>query len=97
MDAILYINKTGCQLRLLPNEFGPWQTVYYYFRKWKLEGVFEDIMTTLHSQVRKLAGRKESPSMGIIDFRSVKTSHHVEPSTKGIDGNKKIKGRKDTL
>lgn len=97
MDAILYINKTGCQWRLLPNEFGPWQTVYYYFRKWKLEGVFEDLMTTLHSQVRKLAGRKESPSMGIIDSRSVKTSHHVEPSTKGIDGNKKIKGRKEHI
>ncbi len=40
MNAILYINKTGCQWRLLPREFGPWQTVYYYFRKWKLEGVF---------------------------------------------------------
>ena len=43
MNAILYSLKTGCQWRLLPREFGPWQTVYYYFRKWKLEGVFEDI------------------------------------------------------
>ena len=40
MNAILYINKTGCQWRLLPREFGPWQTVYYYFRKWKLEHKF---------------------------------------------------------
>lgn len=38
MNAISYINKTGCQWRLLPRQFGPWQTVYYYFRKWKLEG-----------------------------------------------------------
>ena len=74
MNAILYINKTGCQWRLLPREFGPWQTVYYYFRKWKLEGVFEDIMDSLHSIARKLVGRNESPSMGIIDSRSVKTS-----------------------
>ena len=39
MNAILYINKTGCQWRMLPSDFAPWQTVYYYFRKWKLEGV----------------------------------------------------------
>ena len=41
VNAILYINKTGCQWRMLPSHFAPWQTVYYYFRKWKLEGVIE--------------------------------------------------------
>ena len=66
VNAILYINKTGCQWRMLPSHFAPWQTVYYYFRKWKLEGVIEEIMDTLHSLVRKMAGREESPSMGII-------------------------------
>ena len=96
MNAILYINKIGCQWRMLPSNFAPWQTVYYYFRKWKLEGVIEDIMDTIHSLVRKIAGREESPSMGIIDSRSVKTSHHVD-SDRGIDGNKKIKGRKEHI
>ena len=96
MDAILYLNKTGCQWRMIPMEFAPWQTVYYYFRKWKLEGVFEYIMDALHSIVRKLAGRDQSPSMGIIDSRSVKTSHHTD-ADKGIDGNKKIKGRKEHI
>ena len=70
MNAILYINKTGCQWRMLPSHFAPWQTVYYYFRKWKLEG--------------------------IIDSRSIKTSHHVD-SDRGIDGNKKVKGRKEHI
>lgn len=79
MNAILYIS----QWRLLPEEFGPWQTVYYYFRKWKLEGVIEDIMTTLHSLARKIVGMEGSPSMGIIDSRSVKTSHHADPGCKG--------------
>lgn len=96
MNAILYINKTGCQWRMLPSHFAPWQTVYYYFRKWKLEGVIEDIMDTLHALVRKMVGREESPSMGIIDSRSVKTSHHVD-SDRGIDGNKKVKGRKEHI
>ncbi len=96
MDAILYINKTGCQWRLLPSDFAPWETVYYYFRKWKYEGVFEDILDRLHSMARKKIGRCESPSMGIIDSRSVKTSHHVDKD-RGIDGNKKIKGRKEHI
>lgn len=95
MDAILYIIRTGCQWRMLPGDFAPWQTVYYYFRKWKFEGAIEDIMETLHSLSRKAAGRDESPSLGIIDSRSVKTSHHADPSCKGIDGNKKVKGRKE--
>lgn len=74
MNAILYINKTGCQWRMLPSDLAPWQTVYYYFRKWKLEGVFEEVMDALHSLIRKQAGREESPSLGIMDSRSVKTS-----------------------
>lgn len=53
-------------------------------------------MDTLHSLVRKMVGREESPSMGIIDSRSVKTSHHVD-SDRGIDGNKKVKGRKEHI
>ena len=53
-------------------------------------------MDTLHSLVRKMVGREESPSMGIIDSRSVKTSHHVD-SDRGIDGNKRVKGRKEHI
>ncbi len=96
MNTILYINRTGFQWRMLPSDFAPCQTVYYYFRKWKLEGVIENIMDTIHSLVRRIIGREESPSMGIIDSRSVKTSHHVD-SDRGIDGNKKIKGRKEHI
>ena len=50
----------------------------------------------LRSKVRVIAGRKESPSIGIIDSRSVKTSHHID-SDRGLDGNKKIKGRKQHI
>ena len=93
MNALLYLIKTGCQWRMLPKDFPPYNTVYYYFRKWKNEGVFEDIMDTLREKVRLSMGREDTPSLGILDSRSVKTSHHVD-SDRGIDGNKKIKGRK---
>ena len=93
MNALLYLIKTGCQWRMLPKDFLPYNTVYYYFRKWKNEGVFEDIMDTLKEKVRTSMGREETPSLGIMDARSVKTSHHVDRD-RGIDDNKKIKGRK---
>ena len=96
MNAIMYILKTGCQWRMLPKDFPPHNTVFYYFNKWKLEGVFEELMDTLHRMVRKLMGREETPSLGIIDSRSVKSSHHVD-ADRGIDGNKKIKGRKEHI
>ena len=95
-DGILYIVKTGVQWRMLPSDFAPWQTVYYYFSKWKNEGLLEEIFDTLRGIVRRLSGREESPSLGIIDSRSVRTSHHAD-GQRGIDGNKKIKGRKEHI
>ena len=59
-------------------------------------GIIEELLDKLRSKVRIMAGRKESPSLGIIDSRSVKTSHHVD-SDRGLDGNKKIKGRKQHI
>lgn len=62
-DGILYIVKTGVQWRMLPSDFAPWQTVYYYFSKWKNEGLLEEIFDTLRGIVRRLSGRTESPSL----------------------------------
>ena len=96
MDCILYINKTGCQWRMIPYDFPSYNLVFYYFTKWKREGVFEDIMDTLRERLRVALGREESPSVGIIDSRSAKTSQHVDKE-RGIDGNKKVKGRKEQV
>jgi len=96
MNAILYTLKSGCQWRMLPKNFAPWQSVYYYFRKWKNEGVIEELLDALRSHIRQKMGLNDSPSLGIIDSRSVKTSHHVD-SVRGLDGNKKIKGRKQHI
>lgn len=81
---------------MLPADFAPWNTIYFYYRKWKLEGVIEQIHEFLRSLVRKKAGRDESPSLGIIDSRSVKTSRQ-SAQERGYDGAKKIKGRKQHI
>ena len=74
VDGILYVLRTGCSWRSLPHDFPVWQTVYDYFRLWRLDGTWERIHDALRDQVRVAAGREVSPSAAIIDSQSVKTT-----------------------
>jgi putative transposase len=96
LDAIFYLVKTGCQWRMFPSDFAPWNTVYYYYRKWKRNDLIEELHEMLRDFTRLKAGRSVSPSLGLIDSRSVKTSRNggIE---RGIDGGKKTKGRKQHI
>lgn len=95
-NAIFYLVKTGCQWRMLPSDFAPWNTVYYYYRRWKNNGLIEEIHENLRDMVREQSGREKSPSIGLIDSRSVKTSRNGGEA-RGIDGGKKTKGRKQHI
>jgi putative transposase len=74
VNAIFYLNRSGCAWRLLPHEFPPWGTVHYYARQWRLNGVWEQSMGMLREQVRAQAGRAPTPSAAIIDSQTVKTT-----------------------
>ncbi len=65
--------KSGCQWRLSPKDFPPWQTVYDYYLRWRKNGKWQEIHDTLVKQVREKAGKKPAPTVGIIDSQSVKT------------------------
>lgn len=57
LNAILYIEKSGEQWRMLPMDFPPWQTVYYYFRKWQYDGTWTKVMQTITAKVRVQDGK----------------------------------------
>lgn len=74
LNANFYLLRTGCAWRMLPKDFPPKSTVYDYFSSWKKDGTWQHIHDTLRGEVRRQADREETPSAGIIDSQSVKTT-----------------------
>ena len=87
VDAVLYLNKTGCQWRQLPKDFPPYKTVSSFYHRAVRSGIWEKIRAALVEETRVNAGRNPNPSYGLIDSQSVKTSGKSEEV--GIDGGKK--------
>lgn len=94
LNAIFYLNRSGCAWRYLPLGFPPWSTVYMYYLHWKDQGILKKIHDFLVQQVRVQIHRDPSPSALIVDCQSIK-AHWGEH--RGYDGFKKVQGRKRTL
>lgn len=89
-NAVLYLVKTGCHWRLLPNDFPPYSTVYSFYRRACLNGIWKLIMAALAKLSRQKAGKSDKPTYGLIDSQSVKTTSAADE--RGIDGGKKNQG-----
>lgn len=92
VNAIFYIVRPGCAWRLLPRDFGPWQTIYGYFRTWSQDWTWRFIHDALRDGLRKTEGRNVAPTAAIIDRQSVKTPDQA--GERGYDAGKKVSGRK---
>lgn len=93
INAIFYLTKNGCVWRDIPGEFAPWQTVYWYYRKWVKDGTWNHINRLLIANNRLMEEKDWQPKTAIIDSQTTKNSS-TSTENIGIDGGKLIKGRK---
>ena len=94
-DALFYLLKTGCQWRMLPENYPKWELVYYYFSKWRDLELLDELNTMLRGAERKKNGKNEQCSLVVIDSQSVRTTR--VGGLRGVDGNRKINGGKRHL
>jgi putative transposase len=74
LNALFYIDRTGCQWRYLPKEYPNWKTVYWYFTRFQDDGTWERITDALRRRLRQQIGRDPEPSAAVLDSQSVKTT-----------------------
>jgi putative transposase len=91
VNAIFYVLRSGCPWRMMPHDLPIWGTVYDYFRQWRQDGIWDEVLKTLRQEVREREGRESEPSAAVIDSQSIKTSA-VRGPDKGYDAGKKSGG-----
>jgi putative transposase len=87
VNALRYLLRTGCQWRMIPNDFPNRSTIRHYYDEWRRSGTWPQINAALNKEVRVKQGKEPTPSVLIADSQSVKSSEMG--GDVGFDGGKK--------
>lgn len=74
LNAVLYLNRTGCQWRMLPHDFPAWEAVYAFWRRLVERDALSKINDALRTEIRLKEEREGEPSVVIVDSQSVQTA-----------------------
>ncbi|MEZ4699915.1 MAG: transposase [Rhodothermales bacterium] len=68
VDGILYVLQSEENWRMLPASFAPWQTVYYYYDKWRKSGLWFQLVQRLPEELRAALIEDARPSLSLVDL-----------------------------
>lgn len=97
VDAMLFVGRTGCQWRYLPERYGAWTAVWAQWRRWRANGVWERAMMRLAAVVRMLHDREPFPSMVMVDAQTVKGARYGPTFHEAGGPGGRVNGTKRTL
>ena len=85
LNGIFYQLKNGCNWADLPKDLPPYSTVYWHYKQWREQGVIEELMRVLHSQVRSQVKKKTKwTTLMIIDSQAVKNTCNASKASIAI-------------
>ena len=88
IDGVLYWAATGVQWRDLPDRYGPWQTVYERFRRWRDDGTWVRVLRALQATADQL---------GLIDWSLFGVDTTIARASRSAAGAKQVGARPSRL
>lgn len=80
VDGILHVLQSDENWRMLPASFAPWQTVYYYYDKWRKSGLWFQLVQRLPEELRHRLQDDGRPALSLVDFSLASWARFGSPS-----------------